>query len=84
GIAVLLVMHLVWSALVFYQRPRQQVDGFARGLLVAIQSVDQRAVDPGSLAPPHAVRRVPVAQTPTFTHEVDDERGTRLRHELLS
>ncbi|VVE72902.1 two-component sensor histidine kinase [Pandoraea anapnoica] len=84
GIAVLLVMHLVWSALVFYQRPRQQVDGFARGLLVAIQSVDQRAVDPGSLAPPHAVRRVPVAQTPTFTNEVDDERGTRLRHELLS
>ncbi|VVE03359.1 ATP-binding protein [Pandoraea commovens] len=84
GIAVLLVMHLVWSALVFYQRPRQQVDGFARGLLVAIQSVDQRAVDPGSLAPPHAVRRVPVAQTPTFTNEADDERATRLRHELLS
>ncbi|VVE72251.1 two-component sensor histidine kinase [Pandoraea captiosa] len=84
GIAVLLVMHLVWSALVFYQRPRQQVDGFARGLLVAIQSVDQRAVAPGSLAPPHGLRRVPVSQTPTFSGEVDDERSTRLRHELLS
>ncbi|WP_240493484.1 ATP-binding protein [Pandoraea sp. ISTKB] len=84
GIAVLLVMHLVWSALVFYQRPRQQVDGFARGLLVAIQSVDQRAVDPGSLAPPHALRRVPVAQTPTFSGESDDERSIRLRQELLS
>ncbi|VVE20219.1 ATP-binding protein [Pandoraea anhela] len=84
GIAVLVVMHLVWSALVFYQRPRQQVDGFARGLLVAIQSVDQGAVDPGSLAPPHALRRVPVTQTPTFTDESEDERSTRLRQELLS
>ena len=84
GIAVLLVMHLVWSALVFYQRPRQQVDGFARGLLVAIQSVDQRAVDPGSLAPPHGLRRVPLAQAPAFTDNFDDERGARLRHELLT
>ncbi|MFJ2993310.1 ATP-binding protein [Pandoraea sp. NPDC087047] len=84
GIAVLLVMHLVWSALVFYQRPRQQVDGFARGLLVAIQSVDQRAVDPGSLAPPHGLRRVPIAQAPVFADDNDDERGARLRHELLS
>lgn len=84
GIAVLLVMHLVWSALVFYQRPRQQVDGFARGLLVAIQSVDQRAVDPGSLAPPHGMRRVPVAEAPVFSGDSEDERGTRLRHELLS
>ncbi|AJP59931.1 hypothetical protein UC34_19135 [Pandoraea vervacti] len=84
GIAVLLVMHLVWSALVFYQRPRQQVDGFARGLLVAIQSVDQRAVDPGSLAPPHGLRRVPISKTPTFAGEADDERATRLRQELLS
>ena len=84
GIAVLLVMHLVWSALVFYQRPRQQVDGFARGLLVAIQSVDQRAVDPGSLAPPHGLRRVPLADAPTFAAEADDARASRLRHELLS
>lgn len=84
GIAVLLVMHLVWSALVFYQRPRQQVDGFARGLLVAIQSVDQRAVDPGSLAPPHGLRRVPLADAPAFAAEADDARASRLRHELLS
>ncbi|ANC43836.1 hypothetical protein A6P55_05900 [Pandoraea pnomenusa] len=84
GIAVLLVMHLVWSALVFYQRPRQQVDGFARGLLVAIQSVDQRAVDPGSFAPPHGLRRVPLADAPTFAAEADDARASRLRHELLS
>lgn len=84
GIAVLLVMHLVWSALVFYQRPRQQVDGFARGLLIAIQSVDQRAVDPGSLAPPHGLRRVPLADAPTFADRVEDERAARLRHELLS
>ena len=84
GIAVLLVMHLVWSALVFYQRPRQQVDGFARGLLIAIQSVDQRAVDPGSFAPPHGLRRVPLADAPAFTDDVDDERAARLRHELLS
>ncbi|ANI21776.1 hypothetical protein AB870_06130 [Pandoraea faecigallinarum] len=84
GIAVLLVMHLVWSALVFYQRPRQQVDGFARGLLVAIQSVDQRAVAPGSLVPPHGLRRVPLRQTPTFAGEADDERAGRLRQELLS
>lgn len=41
GIAVLLVLHLVWSALVFYQRPRQQVDGYARGLLFAIQGADR-------------------------------------------
>jgi two-component system osmolarity sensor histidine kinase EnvZ len=84
GIAVLLVMHLVWSALVFYQRPRQQVDGFARGLLIAIQSVDQRAVDPGSLVPPRGLRRVPLADAPTFVDRVDDERAARLRHELLS
>ncbi|VVE39926.1 ATP-binding protein [Pandoraea fibrosis] len=84
GIAVLLVMHLVWSALVFYQRPRQQVDGFARGLLVAIQSVDQRAVAPGSLAPPHGIRRVPLADAPAFADGADDERAARLRQELLS
>ncbi|VVE23447.1 Osmolarity sensor protein EnvZ [Pandoraea morbifera] len=84
GIAVLLVMHLVWSALVFYQRPRQQVDGFARGLLVAIRSVDQSAVDPGSLAPPHGLRRVPLADAPAFAAEADDARASRLRHELLS
>lgn len=84
GIAVLLVMHLVWSALVFYQRPRQQVDGFARGLLVAIQSVDQRAVDPGSLAPPHGLRRVPLAEAPTFADKPNDARGDRLRNELRS
>ncbi|VVE88467.1 ATP-binding protein [Pandoraea bronchicola] len=84
GIAVLLVMHLVWSALVFYQRPRQQVDGFARGLLIAIQSVDQRAVTPGSLAPPHGLRRVPLADAPAFADGADDERATRLRQELLS
>ncbi|WP_281718278.1 ATP-binding protein [Pandoraea apista] len=84
GIAVLLVMHLVWSALVFYQRPRQQVDGFARGLLVAIQSVDQRAVAPGSLAPPHGLRRVPLAQAPAFADGADEERAARLRQELLS
>lgn len=84
GIAVLLVMHLVWSALVFYQRPRQQVDGFARGLLIAIQSVDQHAVTPDSLVPPHGLRRVPVAEAPAFTDEVNDERATRLRTQLLS
>ncbi|QBC32802.1 ATP-binding protein [Pandoraea sp. XY-2] len=84
GIAVLLVMHLVWSALVFYQRPRQQVDGFARGLLIAIQSVDQRAVDPGSLAPPHGLRRVPLTQAPAFADREDDTRAARLRSELLS
>jgi two-component system osmolarity sensor histidine kinase EnvZ len=84
GIGVLLVMHLVWSALVFYQRPRQQVDGFARGLLIAIQSVDQRAVDPGSLAPPHGLRRVPVAQAPVFADPTGDERASHLRNELLS
>ncbi|MGC7411354.1 ATP-binding protein [Pandoraea pneumonica] len=84
GIGVLLVMHLVWSALVFYQRPRQQVDGFARGLLIAIQSVDQRAVDPGSLAPPHGLRRVPIAQVPVFADATGDERASHLRNELLS
>ncbi|MDR3400250.1 MAG: ATP-binding protein [Pandoraea sp.] len=84
GIAVLLVMHLVWSALVFYQRPRQQVDGFARGVLIAIQSVDQRAVSPGSLAPPHGIRRVPLDDAPKFTDGTDDERAARLRQELLS
>ncbi|APD13783.1 hypothetical protein RO07_02970 [Pandoraea pulmonicola] len=84
GIAVLLVMHLVWSALVLYQRPRQQVDGFARGLLVAIQSVDQRAVVPGSLAPRHGLRRVPLAEAPKFADPLDDARGERLRNELLS
>ncbi|VVD79715.1 ATP-binding protein [Pandoraea terrigena] len=84
GIAVLLVMHLVWSALVFYQRPRQQVDGFARGLLIAIQSVDQRAVAPGSLTPPQGLRRVPLADAPAFADRVDDERAARLRQELLS
>lgn len=84
GIAVLLVMHLVWSALVLYQRPRQQVEGFARGLLVAILSVDQRAVDPGSLAPRRGLRRVPLAEAPKFTDKPDDARGERLRNELLS
>lgn len=84
GIAVLLVMHLVWSALVFYQRPRQQADGFARGLLVAIQSVDQRSVAPGSLAPPQGIRRVPLTDAPAFAHGADDERAARLRQELLS
>ncbi|WP_254915998.1 ATP-binding protein [Pandoraea sp. PE-S2T-3] len=84
GIGVLLVMHIVWSALVFYQRPRQQVDGFARGLLIAIQSVDQRAVDPGSLAPPRGLRRVPLAQAPVFADPSEDGRASHLRNELLS
>jgi two-component system osmolarity sensor histidine kinase EnvZ len=58
SVVVLAVVHAGWFALTLYQRPRQEADGFARGILLTLDVVSDRVIGGPQVAPVPKIRLV--------------------------
>ncbi|EDZ99603.1 integral membrane sensor signal transduction histidine kinase [Burkholderia sp. H160] len=83
--AVLFAIQASWFVLVTMQRPRHDVDGFARGMLLVLQASNGEPIKGPALAPPMRVHLVPTWNMPTSVHlrEPREHMLVELRRHLL-
>ncbi|CAB4051981.1 ATP-binding protein [Paraburkholderia phenoliruptrix] len=66
--AVLLAIQAGWFVLVVMQPPRHEIDGFARGVVLALQAVNGEPIKGAALAPAMRVHLVPTWNMPPSVH----------------
>ena len=66
--AVLFAIQAGWFVLVVMQPPRHEIDGFARGILLALQAVNGEPMKSAALAPAMRVHLVPTWNMPASVH----------------
>jgi two-component system osmolarity sensor histidine kinase EnvZ len=66
--AVLFAIQAGWFVLVVMQPPRHEVDGYARGILLAIQAANGEPVNGADVAPALRVHLVPTWNMPATVH----------------
>ncbi|RWB52217.1 MAG: HAMP domain-containing protein [Mesorhizobium sp.] len=66
--AVLLAIQAGWFVLIVMQPPRHEVDGFARGVVLALQAVNGEPIKGAALAPAMRVHLVPTWNMPPSVH----------------
>uniref|UniRef100_E1TB98 histidine kinase n=1 Tax=Burkholderia sp. (strain CCGE1003) TaxID=640512 RepID=E1TB98_BURSG len=66
--AVLLAIQAGWFVLIVMQPPRHEIDGFARGVVLALQAVNGEPIQGAALAPAMRVHLVPTWNMPPSVH----------------
>jgi two-component system osmolarity sensor histidine kinase EnvZ len=66
--AVLFAIQAGWFVLIVMQPPHHEVDGFARGILLALQAANGEPVNGAELAPALRVHLVPTWNMPSTVH----------------
>ncbi|MET3233237.1 UNVERIFIED_ORG: two-component system osmolarity sensor histidine kinase EnvZ [Burkholderia sp. 1263] len=66
--AVLFAIQAGWFVLIVMQPPRHEIDGFARGILLALQAVNGEPMKSAALAPAMRVHLVPTWNMPATVH----------------
>lgn len=66
--AVLFAIQAGWFVLIVMQPPRHEIDGFARGILLALQAVNGEPMKSAALAPAMRVHLVPTWNMPASVH----------------
>ncbi|WP_025601838.1 ATP-binding protein [Burkholderia sp. WSM2230] len=66
--AVLLAIQAGWFVLVVMQPPRHEIDGFARGVVLALQAINGEPIKGAALAPAMRVHLVPTWNMPPSVH----------------
>jgi len=66
--AVLLAIQAGWFVLIVMQPPRHEIDGFARGVVLALQAVNGEPIKGAALAPAMRVHLVPTWNMPPSVH----------------